>query len=216
MIEDFPPIHKDLKILALAGRRYSGKSTVGQAILKVDTRFRKASFAQALKAEYAQNLDLPDPDMWTNNFKEKHRQGLIDFSLVKKKDDRYYFAKKLFASVQNGEYILIDDLRFIEELELCLQRDAVVFKVYSDPHLRRERGWIYNREIDEDFSETELDLPGQYFYDLTKGKGGVIYNTRKDDNYYLGEQLAKIIAGYFPQCVGPDHPDVEKLKRSIK
>lgn len=199
------------RLLALVGRRYCGKSTVADMVVKLDSRFTKRSFATVLKEEFAKASGVDIKKLYTVGVKDIYRPAMFDYEKQAKANNRYYFAEKLFSQIAPGEFTVIDDLRFLEELKLCLDARAAIYKVHSDPHLRRQRGWIKS-EIDAHYSETELDFPGYYFWQITggvhqgkehsNGRGGTIFNTKSDftdpDRNYLRGQVIQIIKSQFP------------------
>jgi len=189
------------KILALVGRRYSGKSTLADMLLAFDPRFVKRSFATVLKSEFAASSGVDLKKLNTPGVKDMYRPALFEYEKKAKANNPFYFAEKLFAQRSADEFTVIDDLRFIEELQLCIQKGAVIYKVHAEAHQRRQRGWVKG-EIDEHYSETELDLPGYLFWQVSGHRGGTIFNTRSDkddpDRNYLRGQVIQVMKQHFP------------------
>lgn len=188
-VEPFPRVQKDLHLIALVGKRLSGKSTVATQILRQDPTFRRVSFGDVLKREYQKLHDLPDYSSWTPDFKETHRKGLISLSWERKAVDPYYFAKKLFSTLVDGESVVIDDMRFIEELHMAVQRGAYVYKIHSERHDRVKRGWKFTPGVDDETSECELDISGYSLRLAAGGRGGTIFNTRDNEPEYISRQV---------------------------
>lgn len=192
----------ETRVLALTGLSYCGKTTVSQMVCEADSRFIRVSFGTVLKKAYCAYNGVDLEATVTPRTKEAYRMGLVDFSKrVKEKEGWDYFARALFEGVGPEQYIVIDDLRFIEELDLCLKRDAVVFKVYSESRQRALRGH-FPSPADADISETELSfLSGYDWWKLTGERGGVLYNTK--DESYLRDQVHKVMQRYFPVALMP-------------
>lgn len=182
-------------LLALTGRRYCGKSRAADMVAKFDPRFRILSFADVLKEEFSKESGIELKKLYQTGIKDFYRPQLFEFEAQRKAGNRYYFAEKLFERVRPNDLVVIDDLRFIEELAMCVQKSAVIYKVHAEPHHRVARGWKYS-EVDDHYSETELDYSGYLFHQVTGGKGGTIFNTR--DDAYLRMQLIGILKAHFP------------------
>lgn len=184
-------------ILAFVGRSYSGKSLASSLVCKIDPRFVKRSFAGVLRNEFSLLKEVPIERLISVHYKEEYRHQLIQYAEEKKQIDRAYFAKRLFEQIPENEFTVIDDLRFIEELQLCLSRRAVIFKVHADSRLRKQRGWYPNPVIDNDYSETEMDLSGDTLRTITSGAGGILFNTK--DEEYLKIQIEEVLNRFFPR-----------------
>lgn len=101
----------------------------------------------------------------------------------------------MFDSLAGKEFVVIDDLRFWEELVKITQVKGVIYKVQSSPTIRKARGWVPNKQIDEDLSEAELDLAPYTFYKLTGGGG--IFNNELDSDAKLRSQIYNILTKHF-------------------
>lgn len=185
-----------IKILAFCGRSYTGKSKSASIVLELDSRFKKISFADPGKEEYSRTNNIPLQDLSTPGVKEGHRPGVITLVEGRKLEtgDSGFWAKKLFDTYKEG-YFVIDDLRFIEELQELVLLGGVVYKLQANPEVRKARGWIPNSFVDTHYSETEMDLSPHTFYVLTSGGG--IFNNETDGDAKLRGQIYKLLNLHF-------------------
>lgn len=161
-------------IIAFAGSgRKCGKSTAAELIVSFKPDFKVISFANPLKEFYAKKYKISLKELYDPMGKEKHREGLQKESDEIKKEDPYFLAKKLFVDYHEEENLIIDDLRVIEELKMCLDYGVRIYKIEAEKTVRAKRGWNYNPAVDDHFTETELDLSRSTYEALG---GEVIYN----------------------------------------
>lgn len=180
-----------MKIVAFSGRRYCGKSTCSSIVSDLCDDFREVAFADALRQDYCKLNKLELSDLYKD--KERYRKGLIKLSEVRKKKDPAYFAKRLFEGLSDSDCIVISDLRFIEELKEIVDRGGLVLNVQSSYGERSKRGWVYDSLIDNDYSETELDLSRQTYHCLG---GDVILNNSSDQD--LRKEIFRQLKNNFP------------------
>lgn len=183
-----------LSLLAFCGRRMAGKSFASSILNEFDSRFTLMSFADIPKDEYAELEGIPREDLNTPGIKERHRKGFIAYVEGRKKKDKGYWAKKLVKNIQS-DHVVIDDLRFLEELEQVVKLNGLVYKVHANPEVRKARGWVHDARVDEHYSETEMDLSPYTFYTLTGG--GIIYNNEINTDHKLRGQIYKLLNTHF-------------------
>lgn len=186
-----------MKILALAGKRKSGKTYSAEKFIEVAAlhghTFRKVSFATELRKQFAETKGIV-PSLLTENFaKEEYREQLLEYAKNIKKTDPKYFIKCLFDSILDYESVVIDDLRFIEEFEEIYKRGGVIYKVEADIAVLQSRGWKYTPEIDDDTGETEL---GGASVSVFSPYGGHFYNNEFGD-VKLKKELNFIFTKHF-------------------
>jgi phosphomevalonate kinase len=164
-----------MKIIGFAGTRKSGKTAAAHQLMGIDERFRRMSFADPLKDMYCKTKGIGRETLDNVSLKEFYRRDMQEVSTQMKIDNGDdYFAKMLLDQVLSNDFVVIDDVRFVQELKLIRQAGGIVYQVYSDPHKRAERGWEFDPIIDTDISETELGwLTAETFHLLG---GGRIYN----------------------------------------
>lgn len=187
-------------IIAFIGKRYSGKSLASEIVCSVDSRFSRKSFADVLRQEFSELNGVPIELLTSIDSKEEYRPGVIKYSYTRKAEDPAYFAKKLFENLADNCYVVIDDLRFLEELKICVENQAAIYLIYADNPRRRSRGWVFNPEIDEERSETDLDLSAYILKELTNGRGGWIFNN--SGKLEFRDEVEHLVRYLFPQCLG--------------
>lgn len=186
-----------MKILSFCGKRYTGKDFCADLVTQMDGSFHKVSFAELPKIEFAELVGINVEDLNTPVVKEKYRPAFINFCETKKKEDPAYWAKQLFTLLEdwgNDKYVICD-LRFIEECQLIVQNKGVIYKVQANPEVRKARGWVPNPLIDNDRSETEMDLSPYTFFAISKG-GGIFNNEQGTDNL-IRKQIYDILNRHF-------------------
>jgi|TARA_R110000796_G_scaffold40476_3_gene100241 dephospho-CoA kinase len=130
------------KIIFLIGKAGSGKDTVAK--LFADDGYKRLAFADALKKDYYSEFCVNYcSDTEDRDFKEKHRQGLINYGEhMRNTQGKSYWIKEAFKNY-DGEDLIITDVRrdsevnFIKLLKLSLSR---VFFYYIDRHVEDNDG----------------------------------------------------------------------------
>ncbi len=101
-------------------------------------------------------------DLNTPKVKERHRQKFITYVEGKKEEKgKDYWAKKWWSLVQDMEFVLAEDLRFLEECQIVVQNGGVIYKVHAEPEVRKQRGWIPDPAIDNHYSVNYYELSGK-------------------------------------------------------
>lgn len=174
-------------LIGIMGRRKSGKTLTARTITEINTSFQICSFAYALKKMFSEEFEVPYAALVDVIAKEKFRQQLIDYATLKKKENPSIFIDFLMNKISDNENIVIDDVRYIEELSSIKKRGGTPIKITVENAVRAKRGWSYDSLIDNDFSESELgDLSA---HTLDKLGGYHIYNNKTIDDLYLQVQL---------------------------
>ena len=204
--------NKPPKILALCGRRFSGKSYLADMAMRKEKRFVRRAFADNLKKRFAEAYDIPLQYLHTTGVKDKYREPMFMYANSCKREDPCCFARPVIKASEKDELTIIDDLRFIEELQLIIESGGVVVKVVSEPIDRKSRGWIYSYEIDEDYSETEMDLSIETFLAITSGRAEQVFNNLKSRET-PDEQISAILRQWFPK---PIEEHIEDLKKQAE
>jgi len=180
-----------VNILAFTGRSYAGKTRCSSLVVEIDPRFVRMSFSEPAKQEYCEALRLSREDFdYPNNY-NKYKSTFLSYIEARKEED----AISLFKELAQYDYVVLDDLKFIEELKLVVENKGVIYKVAANPEVRRERGWKPNEDIDSHISETELDISAYSINCL--GGGGVIYNNEYDSDVKLRGEVYQILSRHF-------------------
>ncbi len=189
---------KPKKVLALIGPRRTGKTVLAQWLVEKDSRFQLRSFADPLKEMFAEFKGVSVGDLYHRERKEKYREDLVEFSSKIKLDRGVFFwAEAYFNSIPLiSDFFVVDDIRFIQELQLLCMFGGVAYRVWAEPYQRRAWGWIYDPLIDDNMSEQDLTRLSAYDLFRCTG-GGYIFNTKEGKDYPL-PQLSQIISKHFP------------------
>jgi hypothetical protein len=138
--------------VAFVGHMGSGKSTAANELIKLG--YVKVSFADALKKLATEACGM----------KEKNRELLQKLGVGIRQIDPDFWVKAAFQVVKGANSIykpvVIDDLRFPNELKACQENDFKVFRVVRDRDIRissfgLDPGVTY--DFEGHISETALD-----------------------------------------------------------
>jgi dephospho-CoA kinase len=121
-------------IIFLIGKAGSGKDTVAK--LFADYGYKRLAFADALKKDYYSEFCVNYcPDTEDRDFKEKHRQGLINYGEhMRNTQGKSYWIREAFQNYSNEDLIVTDvrrdsELSFIKSLK---NSGGSVFFYYID------------------------------------------------------------------------------------
>ena len=189
-------------VLAFCGKSYTGKTKAAEFITKLDERFKRFSLTPLISYEFAKDFSVPFGAVQADV--SLYKSVLFDYDMVKRRNNPTFFIEHLFEGISEKDFVVLDDLRFVEDLAFLVKNGAKIYCLHSENNHRKARGWIYNPDIDDSSAEHELNISADSMISATSGKGGIIYNTRDFD--YLKFQLSKILAEHFPKegGISPD------------
>jgi len=165
-------------IIMLAGKTKAGKTTFADIVTGLTTNVQRVAFGDVLKDLYSTHTGVPIDQLHDVIRKERFRPDMVRFADEIRAKDRFYFANYLFDMLEGlPNHFIIDDLRVIEELQVGKQRGAIPYRIHADNNTRKARGWYYRPEIDDHFTETEMDLTAETYRALG---GDYIFNTTND------------------------------------
>jgi phosphomevalonate kinase len=157
----------------VSGRRYSGKDTFADLLTKAlqerGIAVERTAFAAALKRAYAAaNPGVDVQRLFTDSaYKEMHRPGLIAYGGAERSRDPDVWVKQALYTdeVRHADVTVVSDWRMANE-KACVVREFAdndetrVFcvRVFAPDPERTARGWIYNAAIDNDDTETQVEL----------------------------------------------------------
>lgn len=167
-------------IIALAGRRRTGKTTVAEMICTtLDQEYglvvKKLAFGDELKERFSKATGIGVQSLHIGGLKEIYRERLIQWADKEREKDPLVFINPILEQINILPWVVIDDLRTLEELAVLRTLKASIFKLQATEVQRISFGWEYDAEIDNHYTETELDLPAEFFKTLD---GDIIYNNK--------------------------------------
>lgn len=177
-------------IVAVSAKRLSGKTTLTEYAETV-SKFRRYSFATRLRQLYSERYGISMEELLAN--KEKFRPLLIEYSWIMKQQSRYYFADAMMDCIRLEEYVMIDDLRFFEELQRVQENNGFKLRLVCSNQARALRGWEFKPGVDDEASETEMDA-------VPLGLWNAVIDTSGD----LGQSkrhLFKVLSSAFPSAI---------------
>ena len=104
--------------IAIAGKMCSGKSTIANMIVQYNSNYKIYSFGQKIK----------DIAIELFNMKQKDRSLLVQIGGHMREIDNNVWADYLMKTMRNKENCVIDDLRYQNELDNCLQNGFKIIK----------------------------------------------------------------------------------------
>lgn len=97
--------------------------------------------------------------MGSSAYKELYRKDMIAWSEAIRKQDPEYFCK-LATSEGCDPIWLVCDARRESDMQYFKQNHGehlLTVRVVASKQVREERGWVYNKEVDDSSSECGLD-----------------------------------------------------------
>ncbi|MFO0662154.1 MAG: hypothetical protein U0165_20320 [Polyangiaceae bacterium] len=154
-------------VLAISGKRFSGKDTLAAAIEKQAARrglaLRRRAFADACKQAFCRSLEVRgvqlDPTLLSTdrNTKEAWRPELTRFTEEQLAVDPQVFARQILDE-DHAETVLISDLRLRTEIECLISESQPIFvRLTRSDASRAASGWVFTPGVDTHRTETELD-----------------------------------------------------------
>ncbi len=151
-----------LPVLAISGKRYTGKDTLAAAIVAASGVSTYAFAAESKRMFAAARPEVELARLLGDRaYKESWRPQLTQFTVEALARDPLVFCRAVFDRIEAaGVPALITDLRLQLELEHLRPRCAlrVIRMVRSDPS-RAASGWKFTPGVDDHHTETELDDP---------------------------------------------------------
>jgi cytidylate kinase len=147
--------------IAISGKMCSGKTFVSSYLMKT-YNLRKHSFADKLK-EIATDLF---------EMKTKNRKLLQHLGDKMKEIDKDVWITYLMRSLKNKDNIIIDDVRFMNELEHLQKENFLLIRINVDNETQKERlkecyGLNYSEHVSRLNHISEIDLDDCKKFNLT-------------------------------------------------
>lgn len=152
------------KIIAIVGKKGSGKDTIGNIIKELDPEFQQYSFAMPIKKVITDVFGVPDSQLedrvgketpiekWYNKSPRDLMKDVGD--AFKEKINKNIWIDILFDTIKDKEKVVITDLRFKNEYNKCREKGVFIIKVVR----------LEINSSDTHISETELDdIPDSKF-----------------------------------------------------
>jgi len=145
--------------IAITGKMCSGKSFMANMIMQLDNSYNIYSYGQKIK-DIAVDLF---------NMKNKNRSLIISIADDMKKKDPDVWANYIMKQIQYKNNIIIDDLRFQNELDLLSNEWIIIRLNISNIEQRRRLKKLYSDNIDDHINniehlseKNELTFGGKY------------------------------------------------------
>ena len=143
-------------IFLLYGKRKSGKDYFAELVQKnFPKEIKLGRISEPLKAEYAMQHNLDLQELLSDSlYKEKYRKDMVLWGETMRKIDAGYFCSKLDPKVN-----FVTDCRRLSDIEFFKKNRSLVYtvKILADENIRRNRGWVFTKGIDDGETECGLD-----------------------------------------------------------
>ena len=156
---------KKKRIIAIAGKKGSGKDTVGRIITDVRPEFKKRDFADSIKSFLVDAFDIAPWKLEDRTEKEKPMDkwwGKSPRDLMKDVGDglrasvhRDIWVDVLFDGIRDLDEVVITDLRFKNEFKKCKEGGVFIIKVVR-PEIDSSDTHISEVDLD-DIPDSEFD-----------------------------------------------------------
>lgn len=150
------------RVVLLSGKRFSGKTTLANALVAQRDGLQVLSLSTAIKAAYSASVGADGPsDVESREVKEAHRARMIAFAEAARADDPFHWCRVLWHAVAPWPTdVLVTDARRPSDVAFfrkCTQ--CTVVRVECPDAVRKKRGWSHDPVVDASPSETGLDDP---------------------------------------------------------
>lgn len=146
-------------VVLVGGARFAGKDTVGKRLIE-ETNWNHTSFAKGIKVDCAAKYGLDfDRLMSDQAYKDANREVLIKHGADRRVEEKDYWARRVFESLDHSKPTVVTDFRFPNEHTFLASRCVltVTVLVVASEKVRRQRGWVHNPAVENDVSERSLD-----------------------------------------------------------
>jgi adenylate kinase family enzyme len=159
--------------LAISGGMCCGKTTIANYLIK-KYNYKKFSFADDVKKFAIEIFDI----------KNKDRELLQNFATKIKEIDDLIWIKRLDKKIKNiDNYIIIDDVRFQNEVTYLKACNFKILKLEIDKDLQFERlkktypkDYMKHYECCNHNSEKLINIDYDYYYHINSNTENDIYN----------------------------------------
>lgn len=162
-----------MKIIAISGKRGSGKSTMAKAVTTMSNA-ALMSFAGPLRREIMA-LGYPHHLVCGKPTAEPMRRLLIAHGMCRRHVNESYWISQLWKDIERAKangvtMAVIDDLRFWNEAEQLRASGATLVRIGLDDPLWRQQ---FIPGVDDDKSETDLNQWPDWDYQFSFHKGDI-------------------------------------------
>ena len=153
------------KVIAIVGKKGSGKDTIGNIIKELDPEFKQYSFAGPIKKIITSVFGIPNSQLegrqeketpiekWNNKSPRDLMKEVGD--AFKEKFGKDIWVNVLFDNIKNEEKVVITDLRFKKEYDECREKGVFIIRVVR-PEIDSSDTHISETELD-DIPDSEFD-----------------------------------------------------------
>lgn len=166
-----------MHIILISGKRFSGKDWFVSQALKLVNGIHLSPSTETKRA-YCQSFGLDfDKFMTSREYKEEHRQGLIEyFNACTRREPRKFdemVCKTISSNAKNLDFVFID-VRLVAQIEYYTKYfkyfKVRTIRVNASHGVRRQRGFVYCESIDTEQCEVDLDdYPFDFVFDNSCG-----------------------------------------------
>ena len=112
--------------IAICGKMCSGKSTLANTIMRMDSRYQIYSFGTKIKQLATELFHM----------KEKDRTLLTTLATSMRDIQSDVWIKYLLQQTKNKDYCIIDDVRYQDEIDTLIQDNWTIIQLNISPSLQ--------------------------------------------------------------------------------
>jgi len=157
----------------------SGKSTIANMIVQYNSNYKIYSFGQKIK----------DIAIELFNMKQKDRSLLVQIGGHMREIDNNVWADYLMKTMRNKENCVIDDLRYQNELDNCLQNGFKIIKliISKEEQIKRIKK-LYPKNFNDHIKNLN-HISEEQIFDFKGQKPDLILDTSKMSNQEIKHEL---------------------------
>ncbi|XP_050300752.1 phosphomevalonate kinase [Anthonomus grandis grandis] len=149
-------------ILLFSGKRKSGKDYICEKLKSVlgENKCCVIRISAPIKKSYAENHNLDFNELLSDSpYKETYRLDMINWSEEVRKKDPGFFCKVACSLAPNKDVWIISDIRRKSDIKWFKENytNLSTIRISADLDIRKQRGWIFTKGVDDVESECGLD-----------------------------------------------------------
>jgi hypothetical protein len=115
--------------IAICGKMCSGKTTLANTIMRMDSRYKRYSFGQKIKDLATELFDMKDKD----------RTLLTTFATSMRDIKSDVWIQYLLRQIKDNDFCIIDDVRYQDEIDQLIKDKWTIIQLQISDSLQEHR-----------------------------------------------------------------------------